>query len=448
MRSNGISINFKPSIKQFQAWEYLTDQTTNYIGYGGAAFSGKSYLLCYWLTTMAIAYPGTGWGLGRKQLTVLKKTTLITLFKVFAECGIETGVHFVYNQQNNTVTFYNKSVIFLIDTMSLPSDPLFTRFGGLELTGAAVDESAETDYKAIEVLSTRLGRRLNDEYNLAAKMLETFNPAKNHVYTRYYKPYADKNEKDGIVFIPALPSDNPSPEVPAYIARIKATGSKVTIERLIYGNFMYDDDPAALMGINKINDVFTNTFVLPGEKYITADIARFGSDNTVIGVWSGLRLIKIVTIAKNKVTEAADKIKELCGIYSVPISNVICDDDGVGGGVVDILGCEGFVNNSSPLPNKETKEPENYNHLKSQCYFKMAELINKSEVYIDGQEYREIIIQELEQVKQYNMDKDGKKQIIPKDKVKELLGRSPDYSDMIMMRMWFELIIRHSFFTF
>jgi hypothetical protein len=78
----------------------------------------------------------------------------------------------------------------------------------------------------------------------------------------------------------------------------------------------------------------------------------------------------------------------------------------------------------------------------------MAELINKSEVFIDGQEYREIIIQELEQVKQYNMDKDGKKQIIPKDKVKELLGRSPDYSDMIMMRMWFELIIRHSFFTF
>lgn len=448
MTSNGISINFKPSIKQFQAWEYLTDQTTNYIGYGGAAFSGKSYLLCYWLTTMAIAYPGTGWGLGRKQLTVLKKTTLITLFKVFAECGIETGVHFVYNQQNNTVTFYNKSVIFLIDTMSLPSDPLFTRFGGLELTGAAVDESAETDYKAIEVLSTRLGRRLNDEYNLAAKMLETFNPAKNHVYTRYYKPYSDKNEKEGIVFIPALPSDNPSPEVPAYIARIKATGSKVTIERLIYGNFMYDDDPAALMDINKINDVFTNTFVLPGEKYITADIARFGSDNTVIGVWSGLRLIKIVTIAKNKVTEAADKIKELCGIYSVPISNVICDDDGVGGGVVDILGCEGFVNNSSPLPNKETKEPENYNHLKSQCYFKMAELINKSEVYIDGQEYREIIIQELEQVKQHNMDKDGKKQIIPKDKVKELLGRSPDYSDMIMMRMWFELIVRHSFFTF
>ena len=26
--------------------------------------SGKSYMLCYWLTTMCIAYPDTAWGLG------------------------------------------------------------------------------------------------------------------------------------------------------------------------------------------------------------------------------------------------------------------------------------------------------------------------------------------------------------------------------------------------
>lgn len=437
MQSNGIVINFKPSIKQFQAWQYLSDKHTTFIGYGGAAFSGKSYLLCYWLTTMAIAYPGTGWGLGRKQLTVLKKTTLITLFKVFAECQIENDIHYKYNQQNNTITFYNESVIFLIDTMSLPSDPLFTRFGGLELTGAAVDESAETDYKAIEVLSTRLGRRLNDKYDLVAKMLETFNPAKNHVFSRYYKPYNSNEEKEGISFVPALPSDNPSPEVPAYIARIKATGSKVTIERLIYGNFMYDDDPSALMTFNKIQDIFTNSFAQRGEKYISADIARFGSDNTVIGVWDGFVLEKIITIDKNKVTEAATKILQLSKEYQVPSSNIIVDEDGVGGGVVDILSCHGFVNNSSPLKNPESREEENFNNLKSQCYFKLSDMVNSNQIWIREDTYKHLIIEELEQVKQKDMDKDGKKMVIPKDKVKELLGRSPDYSDMIMMRMWF-----------
>ena len=49
------------------------------------------------------------------------------------------------------------------------------------------------------------------------------------------------------------------------------------------------------------------------------------------------------------------------------------------------------------------------------------------------------IIQELEQVKQYNMDKDGKRQVLPKDKVKEIIGRSPDFADTLMMREWFEL---------
>jgi hypothetical protein len=33
---------------------------------------------------------------------------------------------------------------------------------------------------------------------------------------------------------------------------------------------------------------------------------------------------------------------------------------------------------------------------------------------------------------------DGKKEVLPKDKVKEVLGRSPDHSDAIMMRAWFE----------
>jgi phage terminase large subunit len=37
------------------------------------------------------------------------------------------------------------------------------------------------------------------------------------------------------------------------------------------------------------------------------------------------------------------------------------------------------------------------------------------------------------------MDKDGKKAVIPKDKVKENIGRSPDYSDTLMMREYFDL---------
>ena len=79
----------------------------------------------------------------------------------------------------------------------------------------------------------------------------------------------------------------------------------------------------------------------------------------------------------------------------------------------------------------------------------LAEIVNANQMYIDCEdgETKDMIVEELEQVKQFNMDKDGKKRIIPKDKVKELIGRSPDYSDLLMMRMWFSLGYRINFLS-
>jgi hypothetical protein len=71
----------------------------------------------------------------------------------------------------------------------------------------------------------------------------------------------------------------------------------------------------------------------------------------------------------------------------------------------------------------------------------LAEKINKNEIFVEAgsDEAKDLLTQDLEQVKQYRMDSDSKRQVLPKDKVKEVLGRSPDYSDALMMRMWFEL---------
>ena len=115
--------------------------------------------------------------------------------------------------------------------------------------------------------------------------------------------------------------------------------------------------------------------------------------------------------------------------------NIIVDEDGVGGGVVDILRCKGFVNNSRPL-NKE-----NYQNLKTQCYYKLADEINKGQIgiKINDISQKNHIIEELEQVRSKDMDKDNKLQIIPKEIIKAIIGRSPDYADAIMMRMYYQL---------
>ena len=429
-----IDINFTPSKKQDLAWGKLIDDTTHFIGYGGAAYGGKSYLIAYWITIMCLSYPDTAWGLGRRELTNLKRTTLITLFKVFAECNIIPDVDFNYNQQLNTITFRNKSQIFLIDTAYKPSDPLYTRFGGYELTSAAIDESNETAYKAIEILYTRTGRRNNKKYGLTRKIFECFNPSKDHVYARYYRPYKEDSMKVSYAFIPALPTDNPSPEAEDYIAGILENADEITIQRLIYGNFEYDDDLCKLMNYDRILDIFTNTHVPDGDLKIVADIARFGRDNTVIGLWSGLKVIKIIKMVKKSTAEVSAEIQLLAMKNDISMHRVIVDEDGVGGGVVDQLGCVGFVNNSKAL------NGENFNHLKSQCYFKLAEMVNKANIFVSCDlETKTALIEELEVIRIHNADKDGRRAVEPKDKVKEKIGRSPDISDMLMMAMWFDI---------
>lgn len=434
---NGVTINFKPSVKQFQAWEYLFDKDTLFVGYGGAAFSGKSYLLCYWLVSMCISFPETSWGLGRKELINLKKTTLVTLFKVFAECNIVKDRHYNYNQQENKITFTNGSIIYLIDTAHKPSDPLYTRFGGLELTGAAIDESAETPYEAIKILFTRLGRKNNHKYGIKKKMLETFNPSKTHVYERYYRPHKENQPIESHVFVPALPKDNPSPDVEDYINDIIKTSDPITIQRLIHGNFEYDDDPNALIEYENILNLFTNNHVgKTGKKYITADIARLGSDKAVIMVWDEFTIIDIFEFDKSKTTEIQNAINALKVKHKIPNSNIVADEDGVGGGVVDNCRIKGFVNNSRPFNN------ENYSNLKTQCYYKLSEKINSNEVYFECElsaSQKELIIEDLEQVKSHNADNDGKMQIVPKAEIKQVIGRSPDYSDSMAMRMFFDL---------
>jgi hypothetical protein len=49
------------------------------------------------------------------------------------------------------------------------------------------------------------------------------------------------------------------------------------------------------------------------------------------------------------------------------------------------------------------------------------------------------LIEELEQIRSKDGDKDGKRKIEPKDEVKKAIGRSPDNGDCFIMRMYFEL---------
>jgi len=193
-----------------------------------------------------------------------------------------------------------------------------------------------------------------------------------------------------------------------------------------------------LINNESIRKLFTNTHIEGGVKYITADIARLGKDLTIIKVWDGLRNIETIRKEITKVDDSVELIKEMQVKYNVNNNNTIVDEDGVGGGVKDYLGCLGFVNGSTPV--KVSGEKLNFSNLKTQCYWKLAELINRNEIYVDvTDEEIPYLTGELEMVRLPKELDTSKISILGKDGVKKELGRSPDYSDALMMRMYFEL---------
>ena len=104
-----------------------------------------------------------------------------------------------------------------------------------------------------------------------------------------------------------------------------------------------------------------------------------------------------------------------------------------------MLSCRGFVSNKSPI--KRGNGDHNYNNLKSQCYFMLAKYVNERRIYFMPQDtvIKDELMQELEVVKKDNLYKDGKNAVLKKEVIKDMIGRSPDYSDALMQRMWFEL---------
>lgn len=435
-----IQPEFTP--RQKEALRLLTDHTNgiNEVLYGGAAGGGKSFLGCSWIILSALQYPQTRYLIGRAVLKNLKDTTLNTFFDVCRKWGLEEGVAWNYNTKDNIIRFspkYNGSSILLKDLFQYPSDPEFDSLGSLEITAAFIDEVSQITSKAKDIVLSRIRYRL-DEYDLIPKILYATNPTRNWAKIQFNKPFSEGKLNSDRAFIPANVDDN------KYVSKhYKDQLSKMPDgirQRLLDGNWDYEDEGNSLMDYPAIIDIFSNK-VRGGDKYITADIARLGRDKTVVGVWDGLILVRIETMPRNKTTEASELIKRLRVEHRVPWTNIAIDADGVGGGVVDELDNTeiiSIVNGGSPI--HLSGEKENFGNLKSQLYYYLAEAINHREVQVRcSPDQREHITRELEVVKRKDVDKDGRYYILPKDQVKDLIGRSPDYSDMMAYRMYFEL---------
>jgi len=424
--------------KQEEALYLLTDDETQYLLYGGGANGAKSWTGSVWLMEMALLYPGTRWFLGRKELKAIIGTTLQTFFKAANNYGLVRSQDYKYNAQGSYILFSNGSRIDLLELKFKPSDPLYERFGSFEYTGGWIEEGGEVDFRAFDTLLTRIGRHLNDKYGLLAKILITCNPKRNWIYSEFYQPYKTGKLPKGYRFIPSLVLDNPHRESGSE-QQLIAIKDKARKERLLNGNFDYDDDPAALCEYDAIMDLFTNDHVKPtGQKAISADLAMQGRDRFIAGPWDGMVLDLTKGIDKEKATGKSIEtdLKQLMITCGVGRSRTVVDSDGLGNYLESYLvGIKEFHNGSTAVNKTE------YANLKSECAYMLADIVNSRAMkIICSPEQQERIAEELAVLKRDDVDADEKKKrIIDKKEMKKLLNRSPDYLDMLIMRMFFEI---------
>jgi hypothetical protein len=436
----------KKHCKQEKALKILTNAIVRLLIYGGAAGGAKSWTGCAWLIGMCLSYPGTKWFIGRKELKTIRDSTLITFRKVAKTWGLKGGRKddYWFNGQDNYLEFANGSRIDLLHLGYLPQDPLFERLGSLEFTGGWVEEAGEVPFSAFDILSSRVNRHMNDFYGLIGKIFVTCNPKKNWLYSFYYQPWRRGELKKDEYFLQAFVDDNPHNEK-EYKKSLERIKDPIKRQRLLLGDWEYDDDPSSIFAADKITDLRTNP-VSPSEKrYIIADVARLGRDHSVIQVWFGLVCKFTHKLDKNRLNELEGLLLNLSKQHQVPMSQVIVDELGLGGGVVDTLGCKGFNSASKSILSPEDQQRvddgdpslNNFQNLRAQCYYTLSELVSTSKikVEIDSETDWGMLEEELQHTKIKNPDADRKIAIISKEDIKKEIGRSPDFADCLMMRM-------------
>lgn len=204
-----------------------------------------------------------------------------------------------------------------------------------------------------------------------------------------------------------------------------------------------DNDALRLYTNAAISDLFTNFVPRGGQRYITADIALEGADKFIIAIWEGWIVKEFRVFDKTMGDEVLNEIKKAANEYRVPHRNIAFDATGIGGAYKGFLRTSvAVVSGAAPMKERIglQKETAVYFNLRSQLYFLLRDVIDNAEMLIEDKRYRSQVEEELKAIKRLETKSDMKLRVIPKDQIRQSIGRSPDFADVIMMRKVFDLV--------
>jgi phage terminase large subunit len=230
--------------------------------------------------------------------------------------------------------------------------------------------------------------------------------------------------REGAVVVPCNWSDNPW--FTERLAKEREADYKFNadIARHIWeGEYLSQADNAVMSRI-AVHEAMGRDTPDEGDYQIAVDVARYGSDSSIISMRKGLKMIALKEF-KNI------SLVELCGhIETMAMRNfsmtIKVDETGVGGGGVDILKARGYNNVIGINFGSRPQDPDKFADLPSEmwCSFPIGEvsLINDAGLFHELTDRR------------FSYDHKARRQVESKDSYKSRNnGKSPDKADSVLM---------------
>ncbi len=429
--------------------------------FGGAMGGGKTAALINEALMLGLDYPGNFGLLLRKTLPSFTDTVYPQLEK-FIDRRIISG----WNETKKYIYFRNGSRIRYGGLGEREDD--WDKFMSGEYGWIAIDQAEQFTEEQFTMLATRLRLRLP---GIKYFFLLSCNPNVGWIK----ELFIERNQED-YVFIPSLPEDNRENLPTDYISRMKKLLPSLSYKSLMEGDWDAVGEPDNIYVYLAVRAAMKRRVdpSLPLE--IGVDVARserHTSDETVITLREGLR-VEIYNTAKGvDLMKTAGEIWECVAERILPrwkekgieISKekkpslkitIKVDADGLGSGVVDrlkeqrgekqILYAKWILKNISPKVKKnlavehfrvyikiieihgagKPKDVLKFKNVRSEIHWGLRELLDIVSLPND----RELLTQ-LMSIK-YDRNSAGQLFIIPKDKIKEKLGRSPDQAESVI----------------
>lgn len=173
---------------------------------------------------------------------------------------------------------------------------------------------------------------------------------------------------------------------------------------------------------------------------IGIDCAAYGDDDSVIVVRRGTCLVHVESHNGWGARQLSGRVKEIVDDYTAKYSlrhfekiPIVCDDTGVGMQMREHF--MGTDYNFIPINfSGRSHSPHLYRHRRDEIHFEMADKAKAGQVsfkHIPKWIQDELRLQLLAPT--YCRDLSGKRVVEPKDKTKEIIGKSPDMADAVLL---------------